>query len=108
MEYPDDDIGDVFRRMEASNFDFSKEHVVDFYAVFSTEEEADKIARMFVADECTYENIETRPYDEGGMELEISKKMLVTYDSVSKLEELLASRVALVTGYMDGWGVLQE
>ncbi|WP_235956055.1 ribonuclease E inhibitor RraB [Grimontia sedimenti] len=77
MEYPDDDIGDVFRRMEASKFDFSKEHIVDFYAVFATKEEADRIARMFVADECRYVNIETRPYEEGGMELEISKRCLL-------------------------------
>lgn len=108
MKYPDDDIGNVFRRMEESNFDFSKEHVVDFYAVFATEKEADSIARMFLADKNRYENIETRPYDEGGMELEISKKMLVTYDSVLDLQELLAERVVLVRGYLDGWGVMQE
>ncbi|PMN68346.1 ribonuclease E inhibitor RraB [Enterovibrio norvegicus] len=108
MEYPDDDIGDVFRRMEASKFDFSKEHIVDFYAVFATEEEADRIARMFVADECRYVNIETRPYEEGGMELEVSKKMIVTYKSIFELQKLLTGRVALVTGYLDGWGVMQE
>ncbi|WP_039850638.1 ribonuclease E inhibitor RraB [Grimontia indica] len=108
MEYPDDDIGDVFRRMEASKFDFSKEHIVDFYAVFATEDGADRVARMFVADECRYTNIETRPYDEGGMELEISKKMLVTYDSICELQELLAERVGMVRGYLDGWGVMQD
>jgi hypothetical protein len=107
MKFPDDETGDVFRRMQESEFNFSEEHIVNFHAVFSTAEEADKIALMFVSDTSRYENIETQPYDEGGMELTISQKMLLTYESVSSLENLLASRVGLVEGYMDGWGVMQ-
>lgn len=42
MPYPDDLNGDVVRRMEKSGFNFSKEHIVDFHAVFATESEADQ------------------------------------------------------------------
>ena len=50
MTYPDDVNGDVFRRMESHGFDFDIEHVVDFHAVMATEEEADRVAKMFLAD----------------------------------------------------------
>lgn len=65
MPYPDDLNGDVFRRMEESGFNFSKEYIVDFHAVFATESEADQIAKMYVADFKAGEqltNIEARPY----------------------------------------------
>ena len=97
--------------MEAHGFDFSKEHVVDFHAVMATEEEADKVARMFLADHKAgqkLENIETKPQEVGGMRLDLAKKMIVTYESVTKFESLLAERVSQFEGYLDGWGVMQK
>jgi hypothetical protein len=111
MKYPDDVNGDVFRRMENHGFDFTSEHVVDFHAVFATEAMADQIARMYVADHKAgdrFTNIETKPFDQGGMELTLSKRMLVTYEAVSAFESTLADRVSQVDGYLDGWGVLQQ
>jgi hypothetical protein len=111
MKYPLDTNGDVFRRMEESGFDFEKEHVVDFHAVFATEEEADRIARLYVADHKAGDkltNIETKPFSQGGMELTLSKKMFVTYEAVTAFESKFGQRVSLVEGYLDGWGVLQK
>lgn len=111
MKYPDNVNGDVFRRMEESGFDFSVEHVVDFFAVFATETEADQVARMYLADHQAgdrFKNIETRPHDEGGVELTLSKQMLVTYEKITAFEQKMAERVSTVEGYLDGWGVLQE
>jgi poly-gamma-glutamate capsule biosynthesis protein CapA/YwtB (metallophosphatase superfamily) len=65
MPYPDDLNGDVFRRMEESEFNFSKVNFVDFHAVFATESNTDQIAKMDVADFKAREqltNIEARPY----------------------------------------------
>jgi len=96
--------------MEAHGFDFTSQHVVDFHAVFATEEAADQIARMYVADHKSgdkFTNIETKPHERGGMELTLSKRMLVTYEEVSAFEAKLAERVSQVDGYLDGWGVLQ-
>lgn len=97
--------------MESHGFDFSKEHVVDFHAVYATEAEADQIARIYVADLKSgerLENIETKPYPEGGMELTLSKRMMVTYDGINAFEKTLAERTSHVDGYLDGWGVMQE
>ena len=98
-KYPDDVRGDVFRRLEADNFDFSVEHPVDFFAVYTTNEEADLIARQYATDWKNgenFKNIETRPYDEGGMELELVKIMLVTYDNIKTFEEKLIQRTSKV------------
>jgi hypothetical protein len=111
MKSPDDVNGDVFRRMEENGFDFSVEHVVDFHSVFATEEAADLIARMYLADHKAGDelaNIETKPHAKGGMELMLSKRMLVTYEAVSQFEAELLRRVSKVEGYLDGWGVFQE
>lgn len=111
MAYPDDENGDVFRRMDRHGFDFSKEHVVDFHAVMATEEEADKVARMFLADHKSgqkLEKIETKAHEIGGMRLNLAKKMFVTYESVAEFESLLAERVSQFEGYLDGWGVMQQ
>ena len=110
MTYPDDGNGDVFRRLEKHGFDFKKEHTVDFHAVFSTEKEADFIARMYLEDLRSGQkisNIETKPHEVGGMCLDLSIEMTVSYDSVTAFETELANRVAQVEGYLDGWGVMQ-
>jgi len=111
MTYPEDANGDVFRRLEAHGFDFATEHVVDFHAVFATEAMADQVAQMYLADHKhngKFANIETKPFPEGGMELTVSKRMIVSYEEVTAFESTLADRVALVDGYLDGWGVLQQ
>ena len=97
--------------MERHGFDFEKEHVVDFHAVFATEVEAKQIALMYVDDFKLGDpltNVETKPFSKGGMELTVSRRMLVTYEAVSAFEAKLADRVSHVDGYLDGWGVLQE
>ena len=111
MQFPDDENGDVLRRMQTSGFNFSVPHDVEFFAVFRTEREADVVARQFVADRSggeSFVSIETRPAERGGMELVLVKSMLVTHESISAFESRLAERVSQHDGYMDGWGVLQK
>ncbi|MBW2942467.1 ribonuclease E inhibitor RraB [Zhongshania aquimaris] len=107
--YPNDVNGDVFRRLEEDNFDFSIEHPVDFYAIYATEEEADLVAKQYATDwkrGQQFKNIETRPSEKGGMELELVPIMKVTYENIVAFEKTLAERTAKVNGYLDGWGVL--
>ena len=111
MEFPQDANGDVLRRMQNSNFDFSKAHDVEFFAVFRTEAEAKIVANQYLADHKTGHklvNIETRPAESGGMELVLVKNMLLTHSNVTAFESSLQKRVSEYDGYLDGWGVLQE
>ncbi|MEM7016018.1 MAG: ribonuclease E inhibitor RraB [Pseudomonadota bacterium] len=109
--YPNDGNGDVFRRLEKDNFDFSKEYAVDFYAVYATEKEAAIVAKQYVQDwkkGGKFKNIGTRPSKNGGMELELVPIMKVTYENIVAFEKKLYDRTAKVDGYLDGWGVLGD
>lgn len=111
MQFPMDENGDVLRRMADHGFDFSKPHALEFFAVFSTKEEADSVAAEYVSDHKagdTLEQVETRPCDQGGMELQVTKSMLATHGNITAFENKLAARVAQHDGYLDGWGVLQK
>ncbi len=109
--YPDDVTGDVFRRLEEDDFDFSLEYPVDFYAVYATEKEADLVARQYATDWKNgdkFKNIETKPAESGGMELELVPIMKVTYQNIVAFENKLSERTSKVDGYLDGWGVLND
>ena len=111
MQFPDDANGDVLRRMSSSGFDFDRSHHVEFFAVFRTEEDADRVAQEYVADHRAGDRliaVDTAPHDVGGMELKIVKSMLVTYENITAFEELLAERSGKYDSYTDGWGVLQD
>lgn len=111
MEFPDDDNGDVFRRMHDAGFDFTRPHDVEFFAVFRTEATADRVAMLYVADRGNGEplvNIETRPGHSGGMELELVRRMRVTHADVTAFEQRLNERALAHDGRLDGWGVLQQ
>ena len=108
-KYPDNANGDLFRKLESENFDFANEYSIEFFAVFATEEEAEKVGYMYVDDKkngVNMKNIETRPYDKGGMELELVVVMKPTYENVVAFERKLQERVSTVEGYLDGWGFL--
>jgi len=83
--YPEGDTGDVFRHLENSNFNFTLKYAVDFFAIYA-KEEADKIAKLYVADWIAgrqkFKNIETQPFSEGGMELILVPMMKVTYENI--------------------------
>jgi hypothetical protein len=111
MQFPDDENGDVLRRMAASGFPFDKPHEVDFFAVFPTMEAANTVARQYMADHhagATMAGVETGPHHRAGAELKLVKTMLVTHENVTAFEGLLAERSRQVGGELDGWGVLQD
>jgi hypothetical protein len=102
---------EVVSRMVADGMNLSIPYEVDFIAVFPTEEAADQVAMWYVADSKAgnkFTNIETRPGEEGGMELLLVKSMLVTAPGITEFEIQLIERAKMHGGYADGWGVLSE
>lgn len=111
MNYPQDENGDVLRRLEADDFDFTTPHDVEFFAIFPTEAAAAAVARQYLADHEAGDhlaNVETTPTEDGEVELMLVKPMLVTYQNVTDFENTLAERVEAQGGYMDGWGVMHD
>jgi hypothetical protein len=96
--------------MQASGFDFTVPHDVEFFAAFPTEANADAVAMMFVADRDAGDllvNIETRPSHRGGMSLQLVRRLRLTHAGVTALERLFRQRTELQGGALDGWGVLR-
>ena len=111
MIFPDDENGDVLRRMADSDFPFSQPHDVDFFALFARNDDAAFVAKQFIADHKAGNRVaavKTSAHESGGTELKIVKSMLVTHENVSAFETLLAERCARFDSKLDGWGVMQD
>lgn len=112
MTFPNDETGQTLQELAESGFDFSEQYVVDFYALFHSEEDADKVAQLFVKriENEPFVKVETRNYEHGGdasiaIELQVSKVMDVEHAAISEFE-LEYKRIAEKHGgYSDGWGV---
>ncbi len=113
MQFPNDETGQILQEMADAGFDFSEDYVVDFFALFHSEEEADVVAKQFISrieqDE-PFVKVETRSYDHGGdasiaIELQVSKVMPVNYEAISEFETEYKRIVEKHKGYSDGWGV---
>jgi len=113
MNFPNDETGQILQEMANAGFDFSENYVVDFFALFHTEQDADAVAKIFLKrleQGEAFVKVESRHYDHGGdasiaIELQVSKLMPVTYEAISEFE-LEYKRIAEKhKGYSDGWGV---
>lgn len=111
MQFPDDENGDVLRRMAASGFDFGRAHDVDFYAVFAEQANAALVTRQLIdADlsENALAGVSTNSMQDGGIELKVVRKMLATHDGITAFERRLSDLCAAHGGRLDGWGVMQD
>lgn len=113
MQFPKDETGLILAEMAQAGFDFEPEYVVDFFALFHCEDDADKVAKLFLARIDSNEpfvKVETRHYEHGGkdadaIELQVSKVMHVNYDAISAFELEYKKIAEKHNGYSDGWGV---
>jgi regulator of RNase E activity RraB len=113
MNFPNDDTGQILQDMANAGFDFSEQYVVDFFALFDQESDADTVAKLFIArieNEEPFVKVESRKYDHGGassiaIELQVSIVMDVTYENIVAFEKEFKKISEKNKGYSDGWGV---
>ena len=113
MNYLDTETGQTLKEMADAGFDFSEEYVVDFFALFHNEDDADQVAKHFIErieNNEPFVKVESRNYDHGGqaadaIELQVSKVMLVTYETITEFELEFKRIAEKHKGYSDGWGV---
>lgn len=113
MNFPKDDTGQILQDMANAEFDFSGEYVIDFFALFDQEADADIVAKLFIArieNDEPFVKVESRKYDHGGnssiaIELQVSKVMMVTYENITAFEKEFKKIAEKNKGYSDGWGV---
>ncbi|MCF6319398.1 MAG: ribonuclease E inhibitor RraB [Proteobacteria bacterium] len=106
MIWPDTIDGDVFRRMQESNFDFSIKHNIDFNVDFENwpppEEIFINLQKIFT----NVEHIEPEGEYDGYITFHIYKKL--TYELVMNIQEDISDLVKKCSGICESWGVMQD
>ena len=106
IDFPDDENGNVFRRMVRAGDDLSKPRLVDFCHIFPERQQA--LAFAEIVDDRDLE-VCIAYYEAREMwQVTVKRYMVPTYQDVTTLELLLASHAEFVGGKSDGWGCLSE
>jgi hypothetical protein len=108
MILPDDENGDVLRRMQANGDDLSKPRGIDFTVVLSSEENAKEFRKYFSAlgYATTLENtgcVEDLPWD-----VVVVKEMVPTHSAITSFELELETISKTLCGRNDGWGCFEQ
>jgi hypothetical protein len=106
--FPDDDNGDVLRRMHANGVDLAKPCSIDFVVVFPDEKSAKQFADSFHASAyktktCLSEVTEELPWD-----VTVVKEMIPVHADIGNFEDQLQSRAEELGGRNDGWGSMHS
>jgi hypothetical protein len=106
--FPEDENGDVLRRMERNGDDLSVPRDINFSVVFSSEEKAENFAD-FVRQrglKASVENINC--VQEAPWDVIVTKHMRPTHKAISDFEEELDHISASLGGRNDGWGCFSQ
>lgn len=105
MKFPDDENGDVLRRMQEGGDDLSKPRMIDFCFAFPQRGQALGFAAL--VDEREFE-VCISYYEEREMWQAIVRRMMIpTHAAITRLEQQMTKRAEQVGGEPDGWGCLQ-
>lgn len=101
---------EVINNMKMGGFDFSRSHVVDFFALFPTKKQADVVANIYRKlnrKKKPYKLIDVKKDENGDYELLVQVLMDVTYENITGFENTLTARAIATQGKFNGWGVFQ-
>lgn len=103
MNFPNDENGDILRKMSQRGDDLSKSREINFYFAFPDQLQAQNFAKQVH----TAMDLETEVarYEERDMwEATVSKKMVPTHQEITELESALDRIAQVHNGEADGWG----
>jgi len=102
--FPDDENGDVLRRMKEQGDDLSSPRDVDFSVVFLDEASAKNFIALIEKqfEKVRYSEIETsRPLK---WDVTATRFMIPSHQEITETEQLLENSAASFGGEIDGWG----
>ena len=103
--FPDDENGDVLRRMFDGGDDMSQPRIIDFCFAFPERKQA--LAFAEIVDDRELE-VCISYYEEREMWQAIVKRyMIPTHEDITQLELALSTHAQSVGGEPDGWGCMQ-
>jgi hypothetical protein len=107
-QFPDDENGDVLRRMAAQGIDLVSPRIVDFEHCFPGEASARSFLSAIDGTVLEARLIRPDPENERGWEVQCRERMVPTHDAITQTEARLAHVAARFGGYADGWGSLSN
>ena len=106
--FPDDEIGDVLRRMAAEGIDLVSPRVIDFEHCFPNEAAARAFLATVRANVKEARLISPDSESGSGWEVQCRERMVPTHAAITQTERRLADVAARFGGYADGWGSLSN
>jgi Regulator of ribonuclease activity B len=107
-DFPDDENGEVLRRMQADGDDFMKARDVDFSTVFPSEVAAEEFADHFKQNGY---KVSVREWDTGRdlpWDVTVTRYMFPNHAEITEMEETLDIAAARLGGRNDGWGCFRQ
>jgi hypothetical protein len=103
-DFPNDENGDVFRRMIQNGDDISQPHMMDFCHIFPERRQA--LAFADLVDGRDLEVCISYYKERDTWQVIVKRYMIPTYKDVAALELSLGSQAESVGGEADGWGCM--
>ena len=105
MNFPNDDNGDVLRKMHEDGDDLSKSRIIDFNHIFSERRQALSFVEKVLEEDfriCVSFYASRKVW-----QATVSKYMLPIHGEITQIETTLARSAVLFGGESDGWGCMQ-
>jgi hypothetical protein len=106
--FPNDENGDVLRRMQANGDDLAKPRDIDFTVVFPGQGVAEEFAAQLRRLGYRASVEETRCVPELPWDVVVVKHMLPSHSEISQFEETLEASASAFGGRNDGWGCMEQ
>ena len=104
MFIPDDDNGDVLRRMVAKGDDLTRPRNIDFSVLFADQSSAEKFAEHFRSLGYDVSVKGGYPKPDSSWDVTVVRRMPASHEGITDLENLLQSVADRWGGRNDGWG----
>jgi hypothetical protein len=108
MIHPNDDNGDVLRRLEAKGDNLNRPRNIDFTVVFREENAAERFAEHFRAQGYAVSVDGTGTATEFPWDVVVVKHMTPSHQEIGNLETCLQEVADTLDGLNDGWGCITQ
>lgn len=108
MIHPDDDNGDVLRRMEAKGDTLTRPRNIDFTVVFPQQSSADQFADHFREQGYKVSVDGSDNEEEFPWEVVVVNQMVPSHEEIGNFEAALQATAEVLGGHNDGWGCITQ
>jgi hypothetical protein len=105
-QWPDDADGDVFRRLAAHSFDFSRPYAVDYNVDFKCWPPARAALDLLDARHGPIRVFEPGEHGDGYVQFQLHGPL--TYEGVISVQRAVSVAMAPFGGVCESWGVMQD